>query len=160
MGEKGIKASGGSGYRLRQGGRGDRSRLITFMHRALVELGAVDNWAQVTAAVDAHLAPDTPIWWVDQPAGEVSGPVACLWLGNAQDQRHGDRHGYVLLLYVDPAHRRCGLATALLDQAEAWAQQRGDRQIGLQVFPDNAAAMALYRQRGYDTASLWLAKSL
>jgi ribosomal protein S18 acetylase RimI-like enzyme len=160
MGEKGIKASGGSGYRLRQGGRGDRSRLITFMHRALVELGAENDVAQVAVTVDAHLAPDTPIWWVDGPAGEVSGPVACLWLGNAQDQRRGDRHGYVLLLYVDPAHRRRGLATALLDQAEAWAQQRGDRQIGLQVFPDNAAAMALYRQRGYDTASLWLAKSL
>jgi ribosomal protein S18 acetylase RimI-like enzyme len=151
---------GGKGYRLMRGDRRDRALLITFMHRALVELGAGDNLGQVTAAVDAHLAPDTPIWWVDRPAGEVSGPIACLWLGNAQDQRQGDRHSYVLLLYVDPAHRRRGLATALLDQAEAWAQQRGDRQIGLQVFPDNTAAMALYRQRGYDTASLWLAKSL
>ena len=155
-----MGALGGNDYRLRRGDRRDRDLLITFMHRALVELGAVDNRAQVTAAVEAHLAPNPPIWWVDGPAGAGSGPVACLWLGNAQDQRQGDRHSYVLLLYVDPAHRRRGLATALLDQAETWARQRGDRQIGLQVFPDNAAAMALYRQRGYDTASLWLAKSL
>ena len=149
-----------NGYRLRRGKQGDLALLIAFMHRALMELGAGDNLGQVTAAVDTHLAPNTPIWWVDRPVGEVPDPIACLWLGNAQDQRQGDRHAYVLLLYVDPVHRRRGLATALLDQAEAWAQQRGDRQIGLQVFPDNAAAMALYRQRGYDTASLWLAKPL
>jgi ribosomal protein S18 acetylase RimI-like enzyme len=81
-------------------------------------------------------------------------------LGNAIDQQRGDRHSYILALYVLPEHRRQGIATALLHKAQDWAQARGDRQIGLQVFADNPGAIALYRKLGYQTHSLWLTKSL
>jgi GNAT superfamily N-acetyltransferase len=148
-----------AGYNLRQGSPADRARLVQYMGRTLRELGAVDDLGQVATAVEAHLAPETPLWWVFADDNTHS-PVACLWLGNAQDQRWGDRHAYILLLYVDPPHRRRGIATALLAVAEQWATVRGDRRIGLQVFTDNSAARRLYERQGYATHILWMTKPL
>ncbi|MDA0672483.1 MAG: GNAT family N-acetyltransferase [Cyanobacteria bacterium] len=145
-------------YQLRRGNGRDRPLLEAFMARTLWELGAGLSDGHIAAMVEAHLSPATPVWWVADASSDR--PIACLWLGNAQDQRQGDRHAYVMLLYVDPDHRRRGIATALLRVAETWARRRGDRQIGLQVFPDNEAALALYERRGYTPAALWLNKPL
>jgi GNAT superfamily N-acetyltransferase len=65
-----------------------------------------------------------------------------------------------LLLYVLPTYRRQGIATALIQHAEHWAKQRGDRQMGLQVFQENQAALNLYTKLGYQTCSLWMTKPL
>jgi ribosomal protein S18 acetylase RimI-like enzyme len=43
---------------------------------------------------------------------------------------------------------------------EDWATQKGDRQIGLQVFESNTPALNLYHQLGYQEQSLWMVKSL
>lgn len=89
-----------------------------------------------------------------------SSPVACLWVGNAIDQVHGDRHAQIFLLYVVPEHRRQGIGTALMRYVEDWARSRGDHQIGLQVFQTNTAALNLYNQMGYQTQSLSMVKSV
>jgi ribosomal protein S18 acetylase RimI-like enzyme len=97
------------------------------------------------------------------PVGERSrttSPIACLWVGNAIDQIGGSRHAHIFLLYVVKEHRRRGIGTALMKYLEKWATQRGDRQIGLQVFQSNQAALNLYDQLGYQTQSLWMVKSL
>ncbi|MBC5793579.1 GNAT family N-acetyltransferase, partial [Sphaerospermopsis sp. LEGE 00249] len=62
------------------------------------------------------------------------------------------------LLYVVPSHRRRGIAKALMQHIENWAKQRGDRQIGLQVFTSNTPALNLYQNLGYQTQSLWMIK--
>lgn len=50
---------------------------------------------------------------------------------------------------VDPAHRRTGLATALLDAVVATAREgRADRLL-LEVREDNAAALSFYAARGF-----------
>ncbi|MFQ1000397.1 GNAT family N-acetyltransferase [Modestobacter sp. SSW1-42] len=49
---------------------------------------------------------------------------------------------------VDPAHRRQGLGTALLDALRAWAVARGGHSVYLQVTEDNAPARELYRRAG------------
>ncbi|MBN3908424.1 MAG: GNAT family N-acetyltransferase [Nostoc sp. NMS1] len=87
-------------------------------------------------------------------------PIACLWVGNAIDQVHGNRHAHIFILYVVPEHRRRGIGTALMRYVENWAIQRGDRQIGLQVFQSNKPALNLYNQLGYQTQSLWMVKFL
>jgi ribosomal protein S18 acetylase RimI-like enzyme len=87
-------------------------------------------------------------------------PIACLWVGNAIDQVHGNRHAHIFILYVVPEHRRRGIGTALMQYVENWAIQRGDRQIGLQVFQSNKPALNLYNQLGYQTQSLWMVKFL
>ncbi|WP_373525021.1 GNAT family N-acetyltransferase [Nostoc sp.] len=87
-------------------------------------------------------------------------PIACLWVGNAIDQVQGNRHAHIFILYVAPEHRRRGIGTALMQYVENWAIQRGDRQIGLQVFQSNKPALNLYDQLGYQTQSLWMVKFL
>ncbi|MBE8970564.1 GNAT family N-acetyltransferase, partial [Nostocales cyanobacterium LEGE 12452] len=87
-------------------------------------------------------------------------PIACLWVGNAIDQVHGNRHAHIFILYVVPEHRRRGIGTALMRYVENWAIQRGDRQIGLQVFQSNKPALNLYNQLGYQTQSIWMVKFL
>jgi GNAT superfamily N-acetyltransferase len=171
------------GYRLRQGSAIDRSLLVKFMQRTYSEMATAQmgsHWAQT---VDDYLSASTPLWWVELEPGAtvaedaagdavqgggalglfasaVRSPIAGLWLGNAVDQVTGDRHAHVFLLYVDPAHRRRGIGTALMHQAETWARQRGDRQIGLQVFTTNQSALALYTQLGFAPQSVWMVKPL
>ncbi|MEH2192582.1 MAG: GNAT family N-acetyltransferase [Nostoc sp.] len=94
------------------------------------------------------------------PIPNSQSPIACLWVGNAIDQVQGNRHAHIFILYVVPEYRRLGIGTALMRYVENWAIQRGDRQIGLQVFQSNKPALNLYNQLGYQTQSLWMVKFL
>jgi ribosomal protein S18 acetylase RimI-like enzyme len=126
------------------------------MQRTYQELYPQQNFAHLAQTVEQYLSKDTPIWWVCRD----QSPIACLWLGSAIDQVTGDRHAHILLLYVQPAHRRQGIGSALVSQAEDWARQRGDRQMGLQVFQQNQPALRLYETLGYAPQSLWMTKPL
>jgi ribosomal protein S18 acetylase RimI-like enzyme len=148
-----------AGYCLRRGSGLDRSLLLNFLSKTYEEIAGTTTFSHLAETVDRHLTNQTPLWWVETATAQAT-PVACLWLGNAIDQHQGDRHSYVLALYVLPEHRRQGIATALLNTAQTWAKARGDRQIGLQVFADNPGAIALYRKLGFQTHSLWLTKPL
>ncbi|MBE9241918.1 GNAT family N-acetyltransferase [Synechocystis salina] len=86
-------------------------------------------------------------------------PIAGLWLGNAVDQVTGDRHGHIFMLYVEPAHRRRGIATALMAQAQQWGEQRGDRRLALQVFTHNQGAKELYEKFGFSPHALLMQKT-
>jgi GNAT superfamily N-acetyltransferase len=146
------------GYQIRLGSGLDRALLVQFMQRTYYELYPDRDFAHLAETVDRYLSPETPLWWVELEAGFA--PMGCLWLGNAADQTQGDRHAYIFLLYVHPDYRRRGVGSALLHHAEQWAAQRGDRQIGLQVFCKNQPAVNLYQKWGYQTQSLWMVKTL
>ncbi|PSN06739.1 GNAT family N-acetyltransferase [filamentous cyanobacterium CCT1] len=147
------------GYRLRIGSTLDRATVVKFMERTYTELNPHQPIGHLADTVDRYLSRDTPLWWIDEAdAAPAAGPVAGLWLGQASDQRTGRLHPYALLLYVVPAHRRRGLATALLTMAHQWAQQQGHRQISLQVFSDNRAAQALYTSLGYQPEAILMKK--
>jgi ribosomal protein S18 acetylase RimI-like enzyme len=160
------------GYSIRRGSTLERSQLVKFIQRTYQELFPEQtDFAHLAVTVERYFSQDTPLWWVDSVEGLLSGeqtntpsspssPVACLWMGNAIDQIKGDRHAHIFLLYVVPEHRRRGIATALMDCAENWAKQRGDRQIGLQVFQSNPVALNLYNHLGYQTQSLWMVKPI
>lgn len=160
------------GYTLRLGSGLDRALLLKFMQQTYQEIEATDGCAHLAHTVEQYLSSETPLWWVfptaeaatkslsAMPSGRAPQPIACLWLGTAIDQVHGDRHTHIFLLYVLPEHRRRGIGRALMYHAEAWAKARGDRQIGLQVFQSNQAALSLYHSLGFQTQSLWLVKPL
>lgn len=149
------------GYRLRVGSPRDRALVVKFMQRNYAELDADQPRPHIAVTVDRYLSRDTPLWWVEAVNGEsTSSPVGCLWLGQATDQRQGRLHPYILLLYVDPHHRRRGIATALMHQAHHWATAQGNSQISLQVFSDNSGAQALYRKLGYRSEALLMKRSL
>jgi GNAT superfamily N-acetyltransferase len=161
-----------AGYVLRSGSGLDRALLLKFMQRTYQELEAADGYEHLAQTVEQYLSNETPLWWVictgdDRPenapkpaSSRTIQPIACLWIGAAIDQLHGDRHAHVFLLYVLPEHRRKGIGKALMLHAEAWAKARGDRQIGLQVFQANHAARNLYDHLGFRTQSLWMVKPL
>lgn len=147
------------GYALQRGSPRDRSLLVQFMHETYVERFREARLSHLAWTVETYLSVQTPLWWV-WPADPSQTPIACLWLGNAIDQGTGDRHTYIFLVYVKPEYRRRGIGRALMQKAEQWAKDRGDRRLGLQVFDDNIAAVHLYETLGFTTQALLMMKSL
>lgn len=160
------------GYVLQSGSTLDRALLVKFLHRCYQDLSSEQqDLSHLAWTVEQYFSSQTPLWWVE-PVGvqqkaaswpalaSVHNPVACLWVGNAVDQEQGDRHACIFLLYVVPEHRRQGLGTALVHVAESWAKERGDRQLGLQVFLNNQPALSLYKSLGFHAQAVWMVKLL
>lgn len=60
------------------------------------------------------------------------------------------RHGYGEVgMAVAREWRGRGVGTALMEAAIAWARERGLHKLSLEVFPHNAAGIALYRKFGF-----------
>lgn len=71
-----------------------------------------------------------------------------------------DASAHVNELYVRPAHRREGVADALLTRAEDWGDERDCAFVSLHVHRENDSAAALYRNREYETARHEMRKPL
>jgi RimJ/RimL family protein N-acetyltransferase len=71
-------------------------------------------------------------------------------LSIARDSHPASDHVADVGLMVDRDHRRLGVGTALMVEAERWARQVGVRKLELHVFPYNEAAIALYEGLGYE----------
>ena len=149
-----------SNYQLRRGNHGDRPYLKSCFRAAYQELGTLKRTAHLADTVDQLWSRETPLWLVNPLHEPISTPVGCLWLGSVIEPQQGESYTHLLLLYVAPHHRRRGLGTALMAQAEAWARQRGDRHIGLHVFNDNQPALALYQKLGFLPQASFLRKPL
>lgn len=79
---------------------------------------------------------------------EVDGAMA----GNLMIHRRAGRHyAHVaeIAIVVSNAHRREGLGRLLMEMGIAWSRAVGIAKLSLQVFPDNAGAIALYRSLGF-----------
>jgi ribosomal protein S18 acetylase RimI-like enzyme len=146
-----------AGYTIKSGALIDRTLLNKFMAMTYAELFPGNSVTHLSTTVEQYFSVDTPLWWVFD---DTQRAIACLWLGVAIDQSSGIRHAHIFLLYVRSPHRRQGIAKALIQLAETWATQRGDRQIGLQVFANNPPAVALYQSLGYEIAAYAMLKRL
>ena len=151
---------------LIKGSSKDKAQLIQFMNLMYQELFPNQkDFNHLSITVEQYFSTETPLWWIESehnlsPTPNLILPIAGLWMGNAIDQINGDRYAHIFLLYVVPEYRRRGVAKILLQQAESWAKTRGDRQIGLQVFPQNQAAVNLYQNMGFQIQSLSMLKFL
>lgn len=63
--------------------------------------------------------------------------------------RYDEQTAHLLLLAVEPARRRRGMAAALLAWLEAVARTAGIERIRVETRADNLPALAFYRGRGY-----------
>ncbi len=69
-----------------------------------------------------------------------------------------ERHAHISEIAV--ARSGEGIGTALMDAVEAWARERGDRMLSLNVHAENAAAQRLYRRRGFGVGHVHFVKRL
>lgn len=76
------------------------------------------------------------------------GPV----LGMVSVHVDGERAS-INALVVDPAARRRGLGSRLLDEAAALALGKGAREVGLEVDALNRGALGIYLRRGFEVVS-------
>ena len=154
------------GDRIIKGSTKDKAQLIQFMMLTYQELFPNQkDFKHLATTIEQYFSTETPLWWVEfptnlSPTSHLLLPIAGLWMGNAIDQITGDRYAHIFLLYVVPEYRRRGIAKKLLEQAQIWAKIRGDRQIGLQVFPQNQAAVNLYQKMGFQIQSISMLKPL
>lgn len=148
-------------YKLLIGDSRDRDDLLKFLEITYRELyPQQQSYTHLASTVDRYLSDDTPLWFVTVEQQEMAVKIACLWLGMAIDQITGIRHPNIFLVYVDPAHRRQGVGTALMQKAQLWATSQGYIQISLQVFTTNQAAIDMYNNLGYEARSLSMFREL
>ena len=63
-------------------------------------------------------------------------------------------------IWIEPEHRRRGLATEALRLLEDEARRRGALRVGLEVWLDNPGALELYRRLGYSAVRMSMVKPL
>lgn len=91
-------------------------------------------------------------------AWDADGPAGLLMMGGQTDtELFLHRHWAELLaLYVEPAHRGCGLGGRLVSAGVAWARAHGYPRVQLYVTASNEPGRALYRAEGFRLAQeIW-----
>lgn len=71
-----------------------------------------------------------------------------------------DKHSYLGFMYVIPEHRGKGVNKRIVEALEAWSLARGVREMRLEVYADNAAAIKAYEKCGYEGLVLEMRKGL
>ena len=85
-------------------------------------------------------------------ARTVSGSIVAVAAGRVVGLLHveASRHGFGEIgMAVDRAWRGRGVGSALVRTAIDWARGAGLHKLCLEVFPHNAAGIALYRRAGF-----------
>lgn len=135
-------------------------------HDLTVRPATVDD---VAAAVELMDAVATEGRWIgrespidreattDQMTASVSDPAQLVLVAEHGEQVVGflglndDGYGHLgLWMFLSEAMRGRGIGAALLTESIAWARSNPDaHKITLQVWPHNAAALALYRRHDF-----------
>ncbi|GAA1591544.1 hypothetical protein GCM10009742_42830 [Kribbella karoonensis] len=114
-----------------------------------------DEALKVSYAETGKLLPDGPdsenqLIWVAVADGE---PVGSLWISTRA------RMPFVYSIEVSAAQRGKGYGRAIMLAAEEECRQRGYDALELNVFGDNASAIALYNSLGYTVTSQQMRKT-
>lgn len=114
---------------------------------------AAKNWLQTS--MDTASQPGHAVY-VAVASDRVVGVVA------VRERTHftGQTDAYVGELAVASSMERRGIATALMNAAEAWAAQRGLAFLTLHTGAGNQPARGLYRQLGFHEEELLLTKAV
>jgi [ribosomal protein S18]-alanine N-acetyltransferase len=108
------------------------------MSRELIEHGL--RWRWTPASIRQCLR---------DPATNVAVAPAVDRIAGFAIMRYKDDEAHLILLGVDPAHRRRGIASALLAWHEDTALTAGIGTVYIEARAANEAARALYRRAGY-----------
>ena len=98
-------------------------------------------------------------WSYDALAEELQNPLAVFYVAEDVEAESavgylGMHHildeGFITNIVVHPAHRRQGIAAALLAEARAYARKNEMTRMCLEVRASNAAARSLYEDFGFE----------
>jgi GNAT superfamily N-acetyltransferase len=112
------------------------------------------------AAFIGVLESKTETYFLAEGLGRV---VGLIWIGlSVQDDQVMARlrEAEIGVLYVEPAWRRQGIATALLIRAEKWARAKRADRLVVVTYPYAKSATALYEKFGLITRSIKLNRLL
>jgi len=127
---------------------------IRALHRSVLEEGRwfvrtpeeLPRLDEVEQELSRYHLSENSGWFVARRPREPVIGFVFLTGGALQRTRHVAR----LEMMVDARHRRAGVGAALLDHALAWGRANPTlTKLGLTVFADNDAAIALYTSRGF-----------
>lgn len=113
-----------------------------------------DDRSFVDDFVELNQRPDSSLGAWSRMMSRVSGRAAGLWVPT-QAVGVVVASGDLAVVYsvaVAPTFRRRGLATAIMDEADVWAAERGCKTLFLQVVGNNVGALALYEALGFEEA--------
>jgi ribosomal-protein-alanine N-acetyltransferase len=142
----------------------DRSFFQRVVHRLLPDVpvsprdpAIMRRFMDDLAAGTEPLPPGTEILVAADAAGQPLGLLAIHL-----DTDHFTRHprAYVEILVVATEAEGRGVGRALMERAEAWGRERGCREVVLDVFADNEAAVAFYQRIGFRPDHIRMSKSL
>jgi ribosomal protein S18 acetylase RimI-like enzyme len=111
--------------------------------------GAAESIRQRAASeLDESRAGDRMLWLAES-GGRTIGTVGLVFRGRDAGMADGVVSANINRLHVVQAHRRTGIATALIAIAEAEARARNFAGLTIEVEDDNAPAIALYEKLGF-----------
>lgn len=116
----------------------DDAPLIAAMSRDLVELGLGWSWTAPSIRQCIH-SPSTNVAVAPSDHGIAGFAV----------MKYKDDEAHLMLLAVDPVHRRRGVATALMAWHETAALTAGIGTIYIEARANKADTRAFYRKLGY-----------
>lgn len=101
-----------------------------------------EDWQQLTLQYASD--PNSITYFVFE--GEVPcGISACVVDGSEAE---------MFAVWVDPAYRRKGIGSQLIEFARTWSELQGARKLKVGVFDDNLAALVFYRSAGFKDLGL------
>jgi len=120
--------------------------------RTAEQIAGADNLIMLAALREP--TPTNLVLIAEDPAGT---PVGGMLVSTATDYFTGQPHAHIEVAAVTVEAVGRGLGRTMIEAAERWANERGYRQITLNVFARNETARAVYEHLGYrpETVRYW-----
>jgi GNAT superfamily N-acetyltransferase len=143
-------------YRVRPASIEDIPHLVHQREAMFREMGTTCDYAAMAAACARWFREAVPAgifrgWMIEhEDAGVVGGGGLIVLPWSPGPHRLDPRQAFVFNVFVEPAHRRRGVARRLMEKMHAWCRSQGIKRIALNA---SAAGQPLYEALGYTVAA-------
>lgn len=89
---------------------------------------------------------------IELVVAELNGEVVGSGYARIETSDHflqHDQHAYLGFMYVEPGHRGKGINKIILEKLKDWASSRQVTELRLEVYVENASALAAYEKAGF-----------
>jgi ribosomal protein S18 acetylase RimI-like enzyme len=132
------------------------------MNQGLFE-NVVEDWLEEKYPNWLEDPSHTPQFWQVAWVGDQIAGMVLARIDDKENQQRQRKHGYTEHIYVRPAWRKRGLASALIARSLQVLKEQGILEAELGVDAENeSAAFSLYQRMGYKTFSIdtWFRKPM